>query len=125
MRLLLDTHIYLWLVRDDPKLGDAARGLIRNADDVFVSSASIWEIAIKVSLGKLSADVAMLSAFIQNSGFSELSIRSAHAIQVRDLPFHHRDPFDRMLIAQAIFERLHLLTADRNLKKYSSLVIAH
>lgn len=103
MRLLLDTHIYLWFVRDDPKLGGSARRLIRDADDVFVSSASIWEISIKTGLGKLSADVAMLPAFVENSGFR---------------------PFDRMLIAQAIFESLHLLTADRNLKKYSPLVIA-
>jgi PIN domain nuclease of toxin-antitoxin system len=124
MRLLLDTHIFLWSVRGDPKLGDAARRLIRDADDVFVSSASIWEIAIKVSLGKLGADVEMLSASVEKSGFSELAIRSAHAIQVRNLPFHHRDPFDRMLVAQTMLESLHLLTADRKLKKYSSLVIS-
>lgn len=124
MRLLLDTHIYLWFVRDDPKLGEPARYLIRDADDVFVSSASIWEIAIKVSLGKLRVDVAMLSAFVKNSGFSELAISSPHAVKVRDLPLFHRDPFDRILIAQAIFEGLQLLTADRNLKKYSPLVIA-
>lgn len=124
MRLLLDTHIYLWFVRDDPKLGGSARGLIRDADDVFVSSASIWEISIKTGLGKLSADVAMLPAFVENSGFRELAIRFSHAVQVRNLPQFHRDPFDRILIAQAIFESLYLLTADRNLKRYSPLVIA-
>lgn len=123
MRLLLDTHIYLWFVHDNPKLGKRARIMIRDADEVFVSSASIWEIAIKASLGKLSANVAALSAFVKDSGFSELSIRSAHAVQVRTLPLFHRDPFDRILIAQAIFESLQLLTSDRNLEKYSSLVI--
>lgn len=124
MRLLLDTHIYLWLVGDDPKLTSSARRLIRESDDVFVSSASIWEIAIKVSLGKLSADVATLSAFVRNSGLSELAIRSSHAVQVRNLPLLHRDPFDRMLVAQAVYEGLQLLTADRNLTRYSTLVIA-
>lgn len=123
MRLLLDTHIYLWFVRDDPKLGGSARRLIRDAEDVFVSSASIWEIAIKASLGKLSTDVAMLPTFVENSGFRELSIRFSHAVQVRRLPLFHRDPFDRMLIAQATVESLHLLTADRKLKKYSPLVV--
>lgn len=123
MRLLLDTHIYLWFVHDNPKLGKRARIMIRDADEVFVSSASIWEIVIKASLGKLSANVAALSAFVKDSGFSELSIRLAHAVRVRTLPLFHRDPFDRILIAQAIFESLQLLTSDRNLEKYSSLVI--
>jgi PIN domain nuclease of toxin-antitoxin system len=124
MRLLLDTHIYLWFVRDDPKLGRGARNRIRDADEVFVSSASMWEIAIKASLGKLGGDVATLSALVQNSGFKELSIRSVHAVQVRNLPLFHCDPFDRMLVAQAIFESMQLLTADRHLKKYTPLVIA-
>lgn len=124
MRLLLDTHIYLWYLRDDPKLGRFARSLISDADDVYVSSASIWEIAIKVGIGKLRADVAPLPGAVKNSGFHELSISFNHAVEVRNLPLFHRDPFDRLLIGQAIVEQMILLTADRKLRSYSPVVIA-
>lgn len=123
MRLLLDTHIYLWAVTDDLKLTDAARKMILDADDVFVSSASIWEASIKAGLGKLHADVNLLVSEIEASGFIELPVRAAHAAMVRDLPDIHRDPFDRLLIAQAIWEPLRLLTSDSHLAAYSDLVI--
>ena len=123
MRLLLDTHIYLWAVTDDRKLSKHARKLITEADDVFVSSASIWEASIKVGLGKLDADVNLLVAEIATSGFKELPVRAVHAALVRDLPDIHRDPFDRLLVAQAISEPLRLLTADGYLGAYSELVI--
>ncbi|QIE27378.1 PIN domain protein (plasmid) [Caballeronia sp. SBC1] len=123
MRVLLDTHIYLWAVTDNRKLSKHARKLITDADDVFVSSASIWEASIKVGLGKLDADVNLLVAEIAASGFKELPVRAVHAALVRDLPDIHRDPFDRLLIAQAISEPLRLLTADGHLSAYSELVI--
>jgi len=124
MRLLLDTHVYLWAVTDDSRLGKAARKLILDAEDVFVSSASIWEASIKAGLGKLDADVDMLVAEIEASGFTELPVRAAHAALVRTLPDIHRDPFDRLLVAQALSEPLRLLTADGQLSKYTDLVVA-
>ncbi len=123
MRLLLDTHIYLWVVTDDRRLSKAARKLIADADDVFVSSASIWEASIKAGLGKLDADVNQLVSAIETSGFSELPVRAVHGAAVRDLPDIHRDPFDRLLIAQAICEPLRLGTADGHLAGYTDLVV--
>lgn len=123
MRLLLDTHVYLWSVMDDRKLTKAARTLILEADEVFVSSASIWEASIKVGLGKLEADVDLLVSEITASGFLELPVRAAHAALVRNLPDIHRDPFDRLLVAQAMSEPLRFVTSDGNLSKYTELVI--
>lgn len=123
MRLLLDTHVYLWSVTDDRKLTKAARKLILDADDVFVSSASIWEASIKAGLGKLDVDVNLLVSEIEASGFSELPVRAVHAAMVRDLPDIHRDPFDRLLVAQALSEPLRLVTSDGHLSKYTNLVI--
>lgn len=123
MRLLLDTHVFLWAVTDDEKLSAKARRLITEAEAVFVSSASIWEASIKAGLGKLPVDIDALVAEITNSGCLELPVHAAHAARVRDLPHIHRDPFDRMLIAQALAEPLHLLTADSYLSQYTDLVI--
>ncbi|MES3025237.1 MAG: type II toxin-antitoxin system VapC family toxin [Pseudomonadota bacterium] len=122
MRLLLDTHIYLWVVMDDPRLSKAARTMIGDADGVYVSGASIWEVAIKASIGKLDVDVAQLVAEIESGGFIELPVRAKHAAKVRDLPHIHKDPFDRILIAQAMSEPLLLLTADKQLAGYGPLV---
>ncbi|REG51891.1 PIN domain nuclease of toxin-antitoxin system [Paraburkholderia sp. BL6669N2] len=123
MRVLLDTHIYLWAVTDDPKLSAAARKIILDADEVFVSAASIWEASIKVGLGKLDADIDQLVAEIEASGFSELPVKAAHAAMVRNLPDVHRDPFDRILLAQAMAEPLRLISVDGHLSKYSELVL--
>jgi PIN domain nuclease of toxin-antitoxin system len=123
MRLLLDTHVYLWSVTDDRKLTKAARKLILEADEVYVSSASIWEASIKAGLGKLEADVDMLVSEIEASGFLELPVRAVHAALVRNLPDIHRDPFDRLLVAQALSEPLRLVTSDSHLSKYTDLVI--
>jgi PIN domain nuclease of toxin-antitoxin system len=124
MRLLLDTHVFLWSVKDDRKLSKQARTLILDADEVFVSSASIWEAAIKTGLGKLDVDIDSLVDEIANSGFLELPVRASHAAHVRNLPDIHRDPFDRLLIAQTIVEPLRLVTADEHLLSYTELVIA-
>jgi len=123
MRLLLDTHVFLWSVTDDRKLTKAARKLILDADDVFVSSASIWEASMKARLGKLDVDVDLLVSEIEASGFSELPVRAVHAAMVRNLPDIHGDPFDRLLVAQALSEPLRLVTSDGHLSKYTDLVI--
>lgn len=123
MRLLLDTHIFIWAVMDNRNLSKEARKMILDADDVFVSAASIWEASIKAGLGKLDVDVGRLVSEIESSGFLELPVRSVHATMVRILPEIHRDPFDRLLIAQAMNEPLRLMTADSHLAAYSNLVI--
>lgn len=122
MRLLLDTHIFLWAIKNDRRLSKATRSRILNASEVFVSSASIWEAVIKIKLKKLDADVDQMVEAIVASGFVELPITARHAAAVCHLPDIHRDPFDRLLIAQAISEPLTFLTADAALKNYSDLV---
>jgi PIN domain nuclease of toxin-antitoxin system len=122
MRLLLDTHIFLWCVKDDQSLSKNARILIQEADEIYISSASIWEATIKIGLGKLSANISDLIPAIYASGFLELPITAKHAASLIELPHIHRDPFDRMLLAQAMCEPLRFLTADAKLKEYSDLV---
>lgn len=123
MRLLLDTHVFLWATAGDAKLTKAAQAVILNADEVFVSAASIWEISIKAALKKIDADVDALVAEIIAAGLQELPVTAAHAAAVRALPDIHRDPIDRILVAQAITEPLRLMTADDNVAKYTELVI--
>ena len=123
MRLLLDNHLFLWAVAGSPLLKAPARRILESADQVFVSAASIWEIAIKARLGKIDADPHELAAAIEGSGFRELAVRSAHAVGVGRLALRHSDPFDRLLIAQAIAEPLRLITADAVLAQYSDLVL--
>lgn len=122
MRLLLDTHVFLWVVTDNRKLKAAARKAIAAADAVYVSAASIWEIAIKVRLGKIDADPQQLADAIEPSGFFQLPVNAHHAAHVATLPEHHHDPFDRLLVAQALTEPLVLLTADAALSRYGELV---
>lgn len=122
MRLLLDTHVFLWAVTDSVRLSTAARREIMAAEQTFVSAASIWEVAIKARLGKIDADVDAAAAAIEQSGFFELPVRSVHAAEVSRLPLHHADPFDRLLVAQALTEPLRLLTADAALRPYGEFV---
>jgi PIN domain nuclease of toxin-antitoxin system len=113
VRLLLDTHLLLWWLADDPALPARAAQLIADpANDVFVSAISLWEIAIKSRLGKLEADVDAILAAVPASGFQPLPMSLAHAARVAHLPDLHRDPFDRALVAQAHLEPMHLLTHD-------------
>ncbi|MGD0732459.1 MAG: type II toxin-antitoxin system VapC family toxin [Terracidiphilus sp.] len=123
MRLLADTHIVYWFFLEPEKLPPAARKHLDAASAVYVSAASIWEIAIKVKLGKLKADPERLVQRIDASGMRELPVFSRHTALVANLPLLHSDPFDRLLIAQAISEPLHLLTVDPQLRQYSELVI--
>jgi PIN domain nuclease of toxin-antitoxin system len=122
MRILLDTHIYLWWLTDSPKLSSATKQKIETATEVYISSASIWEAGIKISAGKLEADIDDLIEGIQENRFTELPITAKHAKQAAQLPDIHRDPFDRMLVAQTLCEPLRLLTADEQVAKYSELV---
>jgi PIN domain nuclease of toxin-antitoxin system len=123
VRILLDTHVFLWLVDDSRRLTPEARELITNAERVFISSATIWEIAIKVRLGKLKADPDELIKEMQRNGFEELPVYARHAKAVARLPLHHSDPFDRLLVAQARAEILRLITNDAHLAPYSDLVV--
>lgn len=123
MRILLDTHVFLWYTKSDRKLTAKSRSMIQNAVEVYVSSASIWEATIKAKLGKLDVKIDDLVKAISSSGFLELSITADHAAATDRLSDIHRDPFDRILLAQAITEPLTFLTADELLKHYSELVI--
>lgn len=122
MRILLDTHVFLWFTKSDRKLTAKSRDLIQNAFEVYVSSASIWEATIKVKIGKLDVKIDDLVKAIPSSGFLELPITAEHAAATNRLSDLHRDPFDRILLAQAITEPLTFLTADTLLKNYSNLV---
>ncbi|PCR93705.1 PIN domain nuclease [Pseudomonas fluorescens] len=123
MRVLLDTHILLWVLADDQKLSGKARQLINNAAEIYVSAATFWEMAIKVGVGKLSVDLEEIRRYCVESGFIELPVSSEHAIAVKDLESHHRDPFDRLIVATAMTEPMKLLTADPIVAKYTSLAI--
>jgi PIN domain nuclease of toxin-antitoxin system len=122
MRIILDTHLFLWWIKGDAKLAKKTRSKILDATEVYVSSASIWECAIKIKLKKLDVDIKELVAAIEASNFIELPITAEHAAKVIELPDLHRDPFDRILVAQAICEPLILLTADKKIGAYSDLV---
>lgn len=126
MRILLDTHIFIWAVIDDPRLTPEARALIEGADEVNVSAASIWEIAIKSRTGKIDADIEKMAQAIEDSGFNALPVSIAHAVQVAKLPLpnDHKDPFDRLLVAQSMTEPLVLLTADAKVLAYGGLIRA-
>jgi PIN domain nuclease of toxin-antitoxin system len=123
VRLLLDTSIILWVAADSPRLSEAARQEIESAETVFVSSMSLWEMVIKAGLGRLEVDFGRLLARMSAAGIRELAVTWRHAMAVRTLADHHRDPFDRMLIAQAISEPLRLITSDARLCTYSDLVM--
>lgn len=121
MKLLLDTPILIWVAQDSPMLSPKARALIANLDhELYFSAASLWELAIKNSLSRTGSviDTARLRRQLLLNGYTELPITSAHAMAVENLPPIHRDPFDRLLFAQASTESLQLLTADALLVQY-------
>jgi PIN domain nuclease of toxin-antitoxin system len=120
--LLLDTNALLWALSGSPRIRPIEAQLVAPESEVFVSAVSFWEIAVKASIGKLAASVAEIRRAAQASGFVELSIQCSHAEILAGLPLHHRDPFDRMIVAQAITEPMRLLTGDRQLSVYSELV---
>jgi PIN domain nuclease of toxin-antitoxin system len=125
MNLLLDTHVFLWYLADSPRLSKRTRSAIARAGSVHVSVASLWEIAVKLSLGRLRAkrlDASRLATLASECGFLELQITATHAAGLLGLPSLHDDPFDRMLVAQAIAEDLTILTADATLQAYPARV---
>lgn len=122
MKILLDTHIYIWWLMESTRLSEAARRMIRTADEVYVSTASLWEAAIKSTTGKLEADIEDLRLQVERNNFRVLPVDETHVCTVARLPLLHKDPFDRMLVAQALTEPLHLMTGDRRLPQYTSLV---
>jgi PIN domain nuclease of toxin-antitoxin system len=125
MRLLLDTHVLIWALSEPERLSPSARGdLISRRNEVLFSAASIWEIAIKAQIERKHFGVSPLeiAQAAEETGFVELPVRSVHASRVTSLPLHHRDPFDRILVAQAITEPAHLLTVDAKLPPYSELI---
>jgi PIN domain nuclease of toxin-antitoxin system len=121
LRVLLDTHLLLWALANPRKLSSKTRRRIESSD-VFVSAASIWEIAIKSGLGKLRADPAQVLSGIEPAGFDHLHISAAHAAEVSKLPHVHKDPFDRLLVAQASVEGMILLTDDDALGGYGDFI---
>lgn len=123
MRLLLDTHVLLWVMTDNPSLSPTARETISKATVVYASAVSIWEVSIKAALGKLKLDQDRFMKALLATGFEPLPVTWEHADAVHRLPAIHRDPFDRMLIAQAVSEPLHLMTANKLLVRYSELVL--
>lgn len=123
MRLLLDTHVILWMVSDDPRLSDGARQIMHDADQLVYSPVSFWEMAIKTSLGKPGFQLTSkwgprIEGELRYNGAVKLNIEICHCSKVCKLPWHHRDPFDRLLIAQAMEENLTLLTRDENISQY-------
>lgn len=125
MRILLDTHILLWALAEPKKLPKLARSQLENPEnEVLFSAASIWEVAIKMQIGRVDFSVSPteLIAAAEATGFRELPVNAGHGSIVLQLPLHHRDPFDRILVAQAISEPARLITADSVLGQYSELV---
>ncbi len=125
MKLLLDTHIALWAITDNPRLSTTARDLIlNNSNDIYFSAATVWEIAIKHRLARKDMPISGHEAatYFAAAGYIELPISSAHSAATEKLPLHHSDPFDRILVAQATTEPMHLLTHDRTLKLYGDVI---
>jgi PIN domain nuclease of toxin-antitoxin system len=116
-RLLLDTHVLIWWLQASPELSDDLRDRINTELDVYVSAASVWELSIKQAAGKVKLPANLLE-WIERGGLSELPIRMPHADLAGRLPAIHRDPFDRMLVAQALVERLTLVTRDGLIQQY-------
>lgn len=126
MNLLLDTHVALWAITDSPKLSKKARELIESPkSSVWISAATVWEIAIKHGLGRGDMPVSSQDAlrYFRESGYRFLPVEPEHVAAVEDLPAHHGDPFDRILVAQAIVEPMRLITHDPVVARYSDAII--
>lgn len=127
MKYLLDTHAFLWFVTDDDKLSSNARSIIKNSNnEVYFSAASAWEMSIKVRLGRLTIEEDIEPFIIKQlaeNNFSTLSITIFHSIYTSKLPEIHKDPFDRMIVAQSKVENLSLISKDNNIKKYKVPVV--
>jgi len=127
MNLLLDTHIFLWFVNDDPRLSNSLKDLIESENDLsFLSVASLWEMSIKYNLGKLTLAPSyeeFIEREVLQSSIILLNIRLEHLKINASLPFHHRDPFDRIIIAQSLAESIPIVTVDSAFSQYSVTLI--
>jgi PIN domain nuclease of toxin-antitoxin system len=126
VNVLLDTHVALWAIQDNPSLSAAAREIIlSSANAVHVSAASVWEISIKFSLGRGDMPISgkQALAYFLEAGYRMLPIKPEHVIEVENLPAHHKDPFDRLLIAQAVIEPMRLMTHDALVARYGEMVV--
>jgi PIN domain nuclease of toxin-antitoxin system len=124
VKLLLDSHAFLWWLAEDPKLSAGARQAVADpATTVFVSAATIWELSLKAALGRLNLDGADLVEEIVGNDFVELPVTARHSLAAANLPRHHGDPFDRMLIAQAQIEGLTMVTRDAALRAYEIRIL--
>ena len=126
MKLLLDTHAFLWFVTGDRRLSRRARRAIEAAEaELLISTASVWEIAIKASLGRLTLPKSVHDYFDEKvaAGFIILPVEWPHAARVGELPFHHRDPFDRLIIAQGLVEGLPIVSGDPMFKAYGATIV--
>ncbi len=120
MKLLLDTHALLWWLSDDRRLGQRGRTLIADpGNDILVSVASLWEIVVKLRIGKLQAEIGAIEHALARDGFERLPIDPPHLAVLASLPLHHRDPFDHLLIAQAMHEDAALVSEDENMGLYA------
>ena len=119
MKFLLDTHALLWWLADDDQLGSGAREAVADpANDILISMVSLWEIVVQVRVGKLQADIEEIIDAVQREGFTVLDVGMAHLVTLAGLPMHHRDPFDHLLIAQAMTEDATFMSEDRNAIRY-------
>ncbi len=121
MNLLIDTHAIIWFITDDKKLPSKTKQLIEDRkNNCFISLATFWEIAIKYSIGRLdlNADLEKIFQIIEDTGFEILPISTTHILENATLEFHHQDPFDRLIIAQALIENLTVVSKDNQFKKY-------
>lgn len=127
MKLLLDTHAFVWWATEDDRLSDRARELISSDDnEIFLSAVSAWELAIKAELGRIALrtdPVSLIPELMELNAFQGLPVFVSHALAVRWLPAHHRDPFDRLLVAQAVVEGLTLVTRDPQIARYDTPVV--
>ena len=124
MRTLLDTHVLLWWLADDARLGSRARELIADpANDVLVSAVSLWEIAVKTRVGKLVASLDEILEAVAQNGFSRLGLEDGHLRALMGLALHHRDPFDHLLLAQALAEGAVFCSGDADVGKYGVEVV--
>ncbi len=123
MRCILDTHTLLWIVNDDERLSkQAKRVYLDNSNQLFFSTASVWEMAIKISLNKLSTELSLakfVEKHVHGNDINMLNVAPVHIFPLVNLPFHHRDPFDRLIISQCIQEKMTLISKDRTFDKYN------
>lgn len=123
MKYLLDSVIWLWSIDAVEKINEDCRGIMENGrEEIYFSAASVWELSIKARLGKLrlpGPPAQCIPAFMAKQGLRPLPVTHLHAVKVYDLPLHHQDPFDRLIIAQAITEEMTVLTSDRDFRKYA------